>query len=77
MDIFEIVEKLCGPINPVGKTETDENRLENLKIMTELVDNLIEIIGHVARQNKDRTEHSMKVAGEHAHKFLISHWIEY
>jgi hypothetical protein len=36
MEIYDVVNKLVGPIMPVGKTETDETRFENLRVMTEL-----------------------------------------
>jgi hypothetical protein len=68
MDIHEIVKKLVGPIDPVGESNTDDIRFENLKIMTELVDELLTDIDHVA-SNRDRAEYSMKRAGEHASKF--------
>ena len=33
MTNFNVVEKLIGNIRPIGKTEVDEKRLENLKAM--------------------------------------------
>ena len=68
MDIHEIVKKLVGPIDPVGETHTDDNRFENLKVMTELVGELLTDIDRVI-PNKERVEFSMKRAGEHADKF--------
>ena len=69
MDIHEIVKKLVGPISPVGETYADNDRFENLKTMTELVDKLVFDINTVI-PNKDRVEYSMKKAGEFADKFL-------
>ena len=40
MDVYEIVGKLVGPIDPIGETQTDERRFENLKVMTELKESL-------------------------------------
>ena len=75
MDIYEVVKKLVGPISPVGETYADNDRFENLKTMTELVDKLVFDINAVV-PNKDRVEYSMKKAGEFADKFLTDLGIE-
>jgi hypothetical protein len=67
-----VVNKLIGPIEPVGETTTDEKRYENLKAQCELVEQLILDIQYVAKNNKDRHEHSMKRAGEYADRFLTN-----
>ena len=41
MTVHEIVNKLIGNINPVGETNTDNDRFENLKAKCELVNLLI------------------------------------
>jgi hypothetical protein len=69
MDIYEVVAKLVGPIMPVGDSNIDMQRLENLKEMTFLVDKLVSDIDAVI-PNKDRIEWSMKQAGEFADRFL-------
>ena len=51
MDIYEVVTKLVGRINPVGETETDNERYENLKVMCELVEKLIVDIDNVGYSN--------------------------
>ena len=71
MNYTQIVEKLIGPIDPVGVTETDNERFENLKAQCQLVDELIMRIQYVANTNINRPECSMKRAGEYAAKFLI------
>ena len=70
MTTHEIVTKLIGPIAPVGETNTDNARFENLKNMTELVDELLTDIDAVAYLNKDRQEFSMKRAGDFASAFF-------
>ena len=50
LSVYEVVGKLTGAIEPVGSTETDEIRFENLKEMCELAEMLMEDIAHVARQ---------------------------
>lgn len=58
--VVEIVENLIGKINPVGETNEDEIRFENLKLMCDLTNSLISKIGNVSYENKDRQEHSIK-----------------
>jgi hypothetical protein len=72
MTHLEIVNKLIGPIEPVGETETDQKRYENLKAQCELVESLIMNIQYVANSNKDRSEYSMKLAGQYADRFLTN-----
>ena len=69
MDFHEIVKKLIGEIDPVGETNTDNARFENLKAMTELVDELLSDIYRVARGN-NRHEYSINRAGQFASSFL-------
>jgi len=69
MDIHEIVKKLVGEIDPVGETNADNDRFENLKAMTELVDELLSDIYRVARGN-NRHEYSINRAGQFASSFL-------
>jgi len=69
MDIHEIVKKLVGKIYPVGETNADNDRFENLKAMTKLVDDLLTDINWVAQQN-NRHEYSINRAGQFASSFL-------
>ena len=69
MSIEQIIEKLVGNINPVGETNTDEVRFENLITMCGVVQELIGKIEDVAKE-KDRYEYSIKKAGNYAHDFL-------
>lgn len=64
MDLFRIVMKLIGPVNPVGDTNTDSDRLENLKELLELTDNLLTVIDRLAMQNKDSKECSVRKVGQ-------------
>lgn len=70
MEVKEIVQKLIGPIYPVGKSEVDAERLENLKKMCELVDDLITEIDSVAYHNRHSREASVKACAEFASAFL-------
>lgn len=68
-DIHDIVKKIVGKIYPVGETNEDSRRFENLQEMTKLVNHLLSDIDEVASL-KDRQEYSIKKAGEHASKFI-------
>ena len=75
MNIYEVVTKVVGPINPVGETHTDNRRFDNLEVMCDLVDRLLTDIDGVA-QNKHRCEYSMKKAGVYASDFYTQIGIE-
>ena len=69
MDYHEIVTKLIGGINPVGESNADEQRFENLKALIQLVDLLLADIGDVS-EYKDCPEYSKSRAGKFALKYL-------
>ena len=69
MNHYEIVGKLIGPIQPVGESNADSKRLENLKAQIDLVHDLLEEIVEV-RENKSRHESSMKHMGKTADEFI-------
>ena len=66
---YDVVIKLTGPIDPVGETNEDNRRLDNLKVLTELVDRLLFDIGGVASKRVS-PEYSVRRAGDFAFKFL-------
>jgi len=70
--VYVVVMKLVGRINPVGKTETDNERFENLKKLCTIVDNLVAKIDEIAYKYKDAHEHSVKRSAEYAHNFIIN-----
>ena len=69
MDYEKIVKKLVGSIDPVGETNTDEERFGNLKEMCALVEDLLGEISRVTAY-ADRAEGSMRRAGKYAQVFL-------
>ncbi len=69
MGITDINKKLIGSIMPVGESNTDEQRFENLREHCELTYNLIIEVIEVAK-HKDRGEHSMNRAGKYAQQYL-------
>ena len=70
IDIYDVVKKLTGNINPIGETNIDNERFENLKNVCGLVDILLSEIDTVATGNKNQSEFSRKRAGEFASKFF-------
>ena len=69
INVYGVVKKLVGPVDPVGAEHVDGKRFENLKVMTALVEQLVFKLDNVASY-KDRQEYSMKKAGEFADGFL-------
>ena len=67
--IYDVVKELVGKIDPVGETNEDNRRFENLKTMTALVEALLSDIDYVAITYSDRGEYSMSRAGKYAGKF--------
>lgn len=70
MNHLEIVNKLIGPVRPVGETNTDNERFENLKNLCKLVDELVTEIDAVGCDFRDSYEFSVKRASEYASSFL-------
>ena len=75
LELHDIVMKLTGPVMPLGETNEDQRRFENLKNLCRLVDHLVYTIDSVITC-KDRPEASMKKAGEYADNFLKDLGIE-
>jgi hypothetical protein len=72
MEYIDIVNKLIGPIKPIGSSSEDEIRFKNLKELCHLANLIIIEIDSVAYENKDRYEHSMKIMAEYAANFLTN-----
>lgn len=70
MDIYQIVMKLVGPVEPIGDSGADIKRLENLQELTKLIDQLLTEVDEIVRDNKDHYEHSRIIAADHCNKFL-------
>lgn len=69
MDLYEVVMKLVGPVQPVGETRADDERFENLKTLTGLVDMLLFEIDRIAAFRTDH-QFSVKRAGKHCADFI-------
>lgn len=71
MELHEAVEKLVGPISPVGETNADDQRFENLREMTNLINHLLDQVRLVA-EKKERHEFSIRRAGKYAEEFIVA-----
>ena len=69
MEIYGVVKKLIGPIEPVGSSQVDEKRYENLEAHIDLLYALLTDLQDVSKE-ADRVEHSMKKAGAKAARFF-------
>ena len=76
MEIEDVVNKLIGPIEPVGDSGIDVKRFQNLSLKIKLVDHLLHELWEVSK-NKDSHEDSVKKIGESADKALNSIGNEY
>lgn len=70
MEIYDVIKKLVGPIEPVGETRADDDRFENLKIIIAIMQKLIYDLKDVA-SHKDCQEYSRSRAGTLANNFLL------
>lgn len=68
-NITEVVFRLVGQTNPVGESIEDERRLENLKTLMTVTENIISQIIDVSSE-KGHYQSSNKEAGQRAYKFL-------
>lgn len=69
MTIYEIVKKLVGQVKPIGETQEDDRRLNNLRDTIELVDLLLSDISEVSSINH-RGECSIVKAKKVANEFI-------
>ena len=69
-NVYAVVKKLIGPINPVGDTTVDDERFENLKQFIDVFEDMLGDIRIVALSNHHRGEYSRKRAGDYCDSFL-------
>lgn len=69
MNLTEIVYKLNGEISPVGETNEDNKRIENLNNMIDLIEHLVSDINDVSAHSNNH-QFSMKRAGDKARNFI-------
>jgi len=69
MEIYDVVTKLIGVVEPVGETNEDDRRYENLQTLIDLTEKLLFDIGQTSNY-RNRVEFSMKRAGDYAKDYL-------
>ena len=70
MTLLEIVLKLTGQIRPVGETNEDNRRYENLEELLDLTNELLKEIDSVAYNYRNDSRYSIKRAAERCSKFF-------
>lgn len=70
MENYDVVKKLIGNITPVGETNEDNKRFENLKEMCKLMEQIHIDLDDISYRYKDRHEFSIKRAVEYIDKFF-------
>ena len=68
MSTCEVLTKLVGPVEPVGESREDEQRLENLEELIHVTNMSIETLRYLA--NKKSHEHSRNTAYQRARQAL-------
>ena len=68
--LIEVVKSLTGEIDPVGDSNIDGERFDNLKLMCELVNSLVTDIDAVNYQFHNSKMGTQKRAAEYASDFL-------
>ena len=72
IDLGEIVDRIIGEINPIGETNTDDARYENLEAYIDVCEHMIRKI-YTVSQNANRQEFSIKRAGKCAKEYLAEY----
>lgn len=71
IDLAELNRELIGPVFPVADSAVDERRLDNLKRMSSLVEELLYDIHKVSALPRSHYG-SINVASDYAKEFLIN-----
>lgn len=72
MDTIDFIRKVIGEIRPVGDHNIDEDRYDNLKVMADVVEELLADMCWVYRNNKGHYEASRIKAAEFVERFLLT-----
>lgn len=70
-DIYEVVCKLIGEIEPVGESHIDQKRFNNIRTMCDIIHKLTYDVSFVAVK-RNAQEHSVSKAGTQAYNFLMN-----
>lgn len=70
MNISDVVLKLVGPIEPIGETNVDDKRLENLETLFVVTEDLVNKIKILVEEYENYPEYSMKRVALTSAEFL-------
>ena len=71
MELRDVVRKLVGPVKGTGEHNADQDRLENMKTLCLLIDDLLFEV-ETAYGDADSHEASVAAIGKHAKHFIDS-----
>ena len=69
MELRDVVRKLVGPVKGIGEHNADQERLENMKTMCLLIEDLLSDVEN-AYGDADSPQASVKAIGEQAKHFI-------
>lgn len=69
MRVYDVVTKLIGPVEAIGDSREDQQRLSNLAELIDLIDELLQDVSYASRTADDYRA-SMKAIGEKAKTYL-------
>ncbi len=72
MEIYDVVKKLVGSIDPVGSSHIDKESFENLKVMIQLMADIHTDLDRILYENKNKHEQSIKDSVECINRFFDS-----
>lgn len=68
--VIKVIDALVGSIEPYGSSHIDKERIENLRVLLEVMDEYIAEIDKVVKY-RNRTEYSMREMGEMAYDWFL------
>lgn len=68
--IEDVVMKIIGPVQPVGSTRTDEERLDNLEVLNNVFYKLFAELSDIIYYNKNARELSVQSIVKKARKII-------
>ena len=69
LSVYDVTKNLIGPIIPTGEHNEDQKRLDNIKMLIQLIDGFLSDLG-VVTPAVDRIEASMAAIGKEACDYL-------
>jgi hypothetical protein len=69
-EIFKVVEKLCGSIEPVADAAIDSQRMQNIVEYIDVMEKMYYEIACIARRHKDSPYGSQKEIAMYCHNHL-------